>query len=54
MLLSDRVSRGAGGGTRELAEGLLSVQNGKVDVRLPGDREFKLPWRKAVLVQSSR
>ena len=27
---------------------------GKVDIRLPGNREFKLPWYKAVLLQSSR
>ena len=26
----------------------------KVDIRLPGNREFKLPWHKAVLLQSSR
>ena len=26
----------------------------KVDIRLPGNREFKLPWHKAGLLQSSR
>ena len=26
----------------------------KVDIRLPGNRNFKLPWHKAVLLQSSR
>ena len=32
----------------------LQGRPGKVGIRLPGDREFKLPWHKAVLPQSTR
>ena len=30
------------------------AQTGKVDTRVPGNREFKLPWHTAVVPQSSR
>ena len=39
---------------QELAVVCHLVRVRKVYIRLPGFREFKLPWHKAVLLQSSR
>ena len=37
-----------------LAGSSMSIPARKVDIRLPEKREFKLPWRKAGLLRSSR